>query len=271
MKQLDSPQAEIERLIQTKYRSALWAPFIRALKEFGLVKDGDKIAIAISGGKDSLLMAKLFQELKRASRTNFQLHFLCMDPGYTAENRELLESNLQKLGIEAQIYNDNIFEVTERESPNYPCYLCARMRRGSLYTRATAAGCNKLALGHHFDDVVETIIMSILYMSRYETMLPKLHAENFDIELIRPLYFIEERDIKRFKKRAGIDAMACGCKVASGMINGKRAQIKALLKELTYRDPDIKKRIYRSSENVNLEKILGWKTAEGKHSFLDNY
>ncbi len=260
-----------EQALQTKYRNVLWSPFIKALKEFHLVRNGDKIAAAVSGGKDSLVMAKLFQELRRASKTNFEVVFITMDPGFDKCNRLILEKALSDLNIKSIIYQDNVFEVSEKMAPNYPCYLCARMRRGSLYTRAQALGCNKLALGHHFDDVVETIMMSILYMSRYETMLPKLKSENFDIELIRPLYFIEEKHIKRFIRFSKAVPMSCGCRMAAGLLPGKRREIKDLINDLAKKDPDIKKRIYRSSENVNLEKILGWKTSQGKIHYLDNY
>ena len=181
------PLETIEKSIQKKYRSALWTPFVRALKEFEMVKDGDRIAVAISGGKDSLLLSKLFQELKRASRTNFELVFISMNPGFNPANLNNLKKNLEHLNIPCEIYNDNIFEIAEKIAKDYPCYMCAKMRRGSLYTKAASLGCNKLALGHHFDDVIETTLMSMFYMGKFETMLPKLKSDNFEIELIRPL------------------------------------------------------------------------------------
>ncbi len=260
---------DIERSIQTKYRSRLWSPFIHALKEFEMVNEGDKIAVAISGGKDSLLLAKLFQELKRHSKINFEIVFIAMNPGFNQSNLDNLRKNLDHLKIPCEIYNENIFEVAESIAQDYPCYMCARMRRGSLYSKATSLGCNKLALGHHFDDVVETIMMSILYMSKYETMLPKLKSDNFDIELIRPLYYIEEKNIIRYTKSNGIFAMNCGCTVAAGKTSSKRSEVKDLIKILSATDKDIKKRILNSSKNVNLEKILGWKTSKGKFSYLD--
>ena len=175
---------EIERSIQKKYRKYLWSPFIKAAKEFSLVEDGDRIAVAISGGKDSLLLAKLLQELQRASRTEFELVFISMNPGFNSENLENLKKNLDHLRIPCEIYDDNIFEIAEKMAKDYPCYMCAKMRRGSLYTKAVSLGCNKLALGHHMDDVAETVLMSMFQMSKYETMLPRLKADNFDIELI---------------------------------------------------------------------------------------
>lgn len=253
------PLKEIERSIQKKYRKNLWSPFIRALKEFDLVKENDRIAIAISGGKDSLILAKLFQELKRASNTNFEIVFISMNPGFNEINLRNLKRNLEHLEIPCEIYDDNIFEVAEKIAKDYPCYMCAKMRRGSLYTKATELGCNKLALGHHFDDVIETILMSMFYMGKFETMLPKLQADNFDIELIRPLYYVEEKSIIKWVKNNGISPMNCGCTVAAAKTSSKRRETKELLDMLSKNNPDIKKRILQSTQNVNLEKILGTK------------
>ena len=265
------PLKEIERSIQKKYRSELWSPFIKALQEFHLVKNGDKIAVAISGGKDSLLLAKLLQELKRASKTNFELLFISMNPGFNDINLSNLKKNLDYLEIPCEIYNDNIFEIAEKIAKDYPCYMCAKMRRGSLYTKATSLGCNKLALGHHFDDVIETTLMSMFYMGKFETMLPKLKSDNFNIELIRPLFYIEEKSIIKWVKNNGIFPMNCGCTVAAGKTSSKRRETKELLAELVKINPDIKKRIIQSTQNVNLEKILGWKTSEGKFSYLESF
>ena len=265
------PLNEIERSIQKKYRSELWSPFIKALKEFEMVKDGDKIAVAISGGKDSLLLSKLFQELKRASKTNFEIVFISMNPGFNSINLQNLQNNLEYLGINCEIYDDNIFEIAEQISKDYPCYMCAKMRRGSLYSKATSLKCNKLALGHHFDDVVETTLMSMFYMGKFETMLPKLKSDNFDIELIRPLFYVEEKSIIKWVKNNGISPMNCGCTIAAGKTSSKRRETKDLLTELVKNNPDIKKRIIQSTQNVNLEKILGWKTSEGKFSYLDDF
>lgn len=260
--------SEIEKSIQKKYRSELWSPFIRGLKEFEMVKNGDRIAVAISGGKDSLLLSKLFQELKRASKTNFELVFISMNPGFNEVNLTNLKKNLEHLEIPCEIYNDNIFEIAEKIAKDYPCYMCAKMRRGSLYTKAASYGCNKLALGHHLDDVIETTLMSIFYMGKFETMLPKLKADNFDIELIRPLFYVEEKSIIKWIRNNGILAMNCGCTVAAGKTSSKRRETKELIADLVKNNPDIKKRIIQSAQNVNLEKILGWKTSEGKFSYL---
>ena len=261
--------SEIERSIQKKYRPYLWSPFIKALKEFSLIEDGDKVAVAISGGKDSLLLAKLLQELKRASKTKFELVFISMNPGFNQENLDNLKKNLEHLKIPCEIYEDNIFEIAEKMAKDYPCYMCAKMRRGSLYTQATSLGCNKLALGHHLDDVAETVLMSMFQMSKFETMLPKLKADNFDIELIRPLYYVEEKDIIKFTVNNGIFAMNCGCMVAAGKTSSKRRETKELIRELEKNNPMIKKRIVNSTKNVNLEKILGWKAGGERFSYLE--
>lgn len=262
------PLDEIEKSIQKKFRKSLWSPFIRALKEFEMVKNGDRIAIAISGGKDSLLLSKLFQELKRAIKTNFELIFISMNPGFNNVNLQILKKNLEYLNIPCEIYNDNIFEVAEKIAKDYPCYMCAKMRRGSLYTKATSLGCNKLALGHHFDDVVETTLMSMFYMGKFETMLPKLKSDNFEIELIRPLYYVEEKSIIKWISSNGILPMNCGCTVAADKTSSKRRETKELIAELVKNNPDIKKRIIQSTQNVNLEKILGWKFKGEKFSYL---
>lgn len=262
---------EIERSIQKKYRKYLWSPFIKAAKEFSLVEDRDRIAVAISGGKDSLLLAKLLQELQRASRTEFELVFISMNPGFNSENLENLKKNLDHLRIPCEIYDDNIFEIAEKMAKDYPCYMCAKMRRGSLYTKAVSLGCNKLALGHHMDDVAETVLMSMFQMSKYETMLPRLKADNFDIELIRPLYYVEEKDIIKFTANNGILAMNCGCTVAAGKTSSKRRETKELIRELAKSNPNIKKNILNSTKNVNLEKILGWKADGKKYGYLDKY
>lgn len=264
------PIEEIERSIQKKFRSELWSPFIHALKEFSMINDGDKIAVAISGGKDSLLLAKLFQELKRASKTKFEVVFISMNPGFNEENLKRLEKNLQYLNIPGEIYPDNVFQIAEKIAKDYPCYMCAKMRRGSLYSKATALGCNKLALGHHFDDVVETTLMSMFYMAKFETMLPKLKADNFDMELIRPLYYVEEENIKKWVRTNGLSPMNCGCTVAAGKTSSKRKETKELLDLLVKNNPNIKKSIMQSAKNVNLEKIVGWKNKGEYFSYLDN-
>lgn len=266
---------EIEKSIQKKFRKELFTPFIHALKEFDMVNEGDKIAVAVSGGKDSLLLSKLFQELKRISDVNFEVFFISMNPGFSIINLENMKKNLVGMGIDCEIYDDNVFEIAKKMSDlrnsKKPCYMCARLRRGSLYTKATSLGCNKLALGHHLDDVVETTLMSMLYMGKFETMLPKLKADNFDIELIRPLFYVEEKNIKRFMKYNEIYAMNCGCEVASGLIESKRREIKELIASFELKDKDIKKRIMQSVFNVNIEKILGFKYKKENISVYDNY
>lgn len=261
---------EIEKSIQKKFRSELWSPFIQALKEFSMINDGDKIAVAISGGKDSLLLAKLFQELKRASKTKFEIVFISMNPGFNYENLKKLQENLDYLNISGEIYRDNVFQIAEKIAKDYPCYMCAKMRRGSLYSKATALGCNKLALGHHFDDVVETTLMSMFYMAKFETMLPKLKSDNFNIELIRPLYYVEEKSIIKWIKSNGLSPMNCGCTVAAGKTSSKRKETKELLTLLLKNNPNIKKSIMQATKNVNLEKILAWKSKGKLHSYLEN-
>lgn len=262
--------SEIEKSIQKKFRSQLWTPFIKALKEFKMINDGDRIAVAISGGKDSLLLAKLFQELKRASKTNFELVFISMNPGFNDENLKKLKDNLNYLNIPTKVYQDNVFQVAEKIAKDYPCYMCAKMRRGSLYSRAVEMGCNKLALGHHFDDVVETTLMSMFYMAKFETMLPKLKADNFEMELIRPLFYVEEQSIKKWIRANGLSPMNCGCTVAAGKTSSKRLETKELLGLLEKTNPNIRKNIMQSAKNVNLEKILAWKTKGEHFSYLDN-
>lgn len=262
---------DIERSIQKKFRGKLWSPFIKGLKEYKMVEEGDKIAVAISGGKDSLLMAKLFQELKRISDTNFEVVFISMNPGFNEENSVRLDENLKHLNIPCTRYNDNIFEVAEKVAKEYPCYLCAKMRRGSLYTMASKLGCNKLALGHHFDDVVETTLINMFYAGEFKTMMPKLKSQNFDIELIRPLYYLREKDIKKFTSYNGLNPMNCGCVVAAGKTSSKRREVKELIASLELKDKDIKAKIFNSVRNVNLNQCIAWKKGNEVHNFLDEY
>ena len=266
------PLAEIERSIVKSYGRYLWSKFVRAIKDYKLVEDGDRIAIAISGGKDSLLMAKLFQQYKRSNEINFDVHFIAMDPGYHEKNRELLISNCEYLNIPIEIFKSDIFETVERISADYPCYMCARMRRGALYTRAGQLGCNKLALGHHFNDVIETTMMNMLYAGSFKTMRPKLKSDNFPgLTLIRPLYYIHEDDIKRFTVKSGISAMNCGCIVAAKKTSSKRREIKELIKSLKMNFDNVDQNIFQSAKNVNLDCILGWEQNREKHSYLEFY
>ena len=266
------PLKEIERSIIKTYRKTIWSKFIKAIKEYKLVEDGDKIAVAISGGKDSLLMAKLFQELQRHGEVKFDLEFIAMDPGYHPQIKELLKENLNHLGINAHIYDSGIFEVVDRMAQDYPCYLCARMRRGSLYAKAQELGCNKLALGHHYNDVIETTLLNVLYAGNYKTMLPKLKAKNFEnLELIRPLYLIEEESIKKWINYSGIWPLNCACMIAAKKVGNKRFEIKELIKELKKNFDGVDKSIFKSASNVSMDSILGWEKDGKKYSFLDEY
>lgn len=266
------PLQEIERSLLKTYRKPIWSKFIKAVIDYKLVEEGDKIAVAISGGKDSLLMAKLFQELKKHGEVNFELEFIAMDPGYHPQIKELLKSNLEHLNIPTHIYDSGIFEVVDKISKDYPCYLCARMRRGSLYAKAQELGCNKLALGHHFNDVVETTLLNILYAGNFKTMLPKLKAKNFEnLELIRPLYYVEEESIKRFINYSGIWPLNCACMIAAKKVGNKRYEIKELIKELKKNFDGVDKSIFRSASNVSMDSILGWEKDKVKHSFLEFY
>ncbi len=266
------PLAEIERSIINKYRKQLWSKFIKAIKEYELIQDGDRIAVAISGGKDSLLMAKLFQELHRNGKANFELEFIAMDPGYHPDIKELLIENCQYLNIPVKIFESGIFEVADRIAGDYPCYMCARMRRGALYGKAQELGCNKLALGHHFNDVIETTMLNLLCAGNFKTMMPKLKAQNFEgLELIRPMYLIEEEYIKRFINYAGIWPLNCACMVAAKKIGNKRYEIKDLIEKLKENFVNVDISIFRAAENVNMNCILGWTKDNEKYSFLDEY
>ncbi len=266
------PLDEIEKSIIKRYRKLLWSRFTRAVKDFNLVEEGDRIAVGISGGKDSLLMAKLFQELKKHSKAKFELDFIAMDPGFHESNRSLLLSNCEYLGIPVNMFKSDIFEVVDKIASDYPCYLCARMRRGALYSKAKELGCNKLALGHHFDDVIETTLLNVLYAGNFKTMRPKLKSTNFEgLELIRPMYYLREDDIKKYTVNSGISAMNCGCVVAASKTSSKRKEIKDLIKKLKETFKDVDKSIFMSAQNVNMDSILGWVKDGEKHSYLDFY
>lgn len=263
---------EIERSIIKKYRKTLWSKFIKAIKDYNLVEDGDKIAVAISGGKDSLVMAKLFQELKRHGHMDFELEFIAMDPGYHKNIRELLIENCEHLNIPLHIFDSGIFEIIDNIAQDYPCYMCAKMRRGALYSKAEELGCNKLALGHHFNDVIETTLLNIFYSGNFKTMLPKLKSTNYEgMDLIRPLYYVEEKYIENFTQSSGIWPLNCACMVAAKKISGKRHELKELIKELKKNFNDIDKSIFRAAQNVNMDSILGWQKDGEKYSFLDFY
>ena len=248
---------EIERSIVKRYRKPIWSKFIKAVKDYQLIEEGDKIAVAISGGKDSLLMAKLFQELKKHGQVNFDVEFIAMDPGYHPQIKDLLIENCEHLNIPVHIYESKIFEIIDEKAKDYPCYLCARMRRGSLYNKARELGCNKLALGHHYNDVIETTMLNVLYAGNFKTMLPKLKADNFEgIELIRPLYYVEEEAIKRFIKYTGLWPLNCACMVAAEKIGNKRHEIKHMIAELKKNFNDVDKSIFKAAANVNMNSIL---------------
>lgn len=266
------PLEEIERSLVKKYRKHIWTKFVKAVKDYNLVEEGDKIAVAISGGKDSLLMAKCFQELKKHGQMNFELEFIAMDPGYHPQIKELLIENCNHLGIPVHIYEGKIFEVVDKMARDYPCYLCARMRRGSLYSKAKELGCNKLALGHHYNDVIETTLLNVLYAGNFKTMLPKLKAANFEgMELIRPLYYVEEEYIKKFTNNAGIWPLNCACMVSAEKIGNKRYEIKELIKELKKNFDGVEKSIFKAAENVSLDSILGWEKDGIKTKYLEVY
>ncbi len=262
----------VEEGLRTNFARRLFKPFARAIVEYKLVRPGDKIAVCISGGKDSMLMAKLFQELKRHNKFPFGLVFLVMDPGYSAGNRALIERNAEMLQIPVTIFETDIFEnVTAIEKS--PCYICARMRRGHLYRRAQELGCNKIALGHHYDDVIETILMGMLYGGQVQTMLPRLHSTNFEgMELIRPMYFVREKDIIAWQREYGLQFLRCACRftegAASGEISSKRRRVKELIRTLRHEDPQIEQNIFKSVENVSLSTLIAYKDKAGiKHRF----
>lgn len=264
---------EIERSIIKKYRKEIWSPFIKAVKEFSLINEGDKVAVAISGGKDSLLLAKLIEELHKHSKVEFDVEYICMDPGYDKENRDQLEKNLAYLKIPATIYDSQVFEVAETITKgDYPCYMCARMRRGFLYAKAKELGCNKVALGHHMNDVIETTMMNVLYAGNFKTMKPKLVAKNFDnMELIRPLYYAHEDDIKSWRDYVDLVALNCACTVTKSSESYTRKKVKELIRDLKKDNPDVEKSILRSAENVNCDMVLGYQIAGEKHSFMEEF
>lgn len=269
---------DIERSIIKKFRKPIWRRFTKAIREYELVQDGDKIAVCISGGKDSMLMAKFFQELSRHGKKNFEVVFLVMNPGYNEINYQTIKDNAQILNVPITVFESDIFNIVASEEQS-PCYLCARMRRGYLYSKAKELGCNKIALGHHYDDVIETILMGMLYGAQVQTMMPKLHSTNFEgMELIRPLYLIREADIIHWANYNDLHFIQCACRFTEhcascgGTEKGsKRAEIKELIHELAQKDPVIEYNIFRSVENVNLNTVIGYKQDGVRHNFLDTY
>lgn len=264
--------SDIEHSITKRYRKRIWSKFVKAVSDFEMIKEGDRIAVAVSGGKDSMLMAKLFQELQRHWKVKFELEFIAMDPGYHQSIKDLLIDNCKYLNIPIHIFDSGIFEVVNKIAKDYPCYMCAKMRRGVLYKKAQELGCNKLALGHHFDDVIETTLLNILYSGNFKTMMPKLKSSNFKgLELIRPLYFVHEENIQTFIQNSGIWPLNCACMVAAEKIGNKRYEIKDMIKELKKSFKDVDKSIFNAARNVNMDAILGWRKDGEKHSFLENY
>ena len=268
---------EIERSIIKKFRKPIWNNFIGAVKGYQLISPGDKIAVCISGGKDSMLLAKCMQQLEKHSEVPFEAVYLVMDPGYNKKNRELIEYNARLMNIDIKIFESDIFDVTLRAGGS-PCYLCARMRRGCLYSKAKSLGCNKIALGHHFNDVIETVLMSMMYSSEIKTMLPKLRSTNFEgMELIRPLYKVKEKDIIAFAKYNGLEFLQCACKFTEESTQkedlSKRKEIKSLIEYIKTQNPEADDNIFRSLHNVNLAALPGWRERDSGevHSFTEDY
>jgi tRNA(Ile)-lysidine synthase TilS/MesJ len=278
MREPQSLARQAERSIQTSYGKRIWNPFIGAVKRYELIQAGDKIAACVSGGKDSFLLAKLLQLLHRHSEVPFELLFLSMDPGYNEQNRQKIAANAALLGLPLTTFHSDIFEIAEKTDRN-PCYLCARMRRGHLYKQAQALGCNKIALGHHFSDVVETTLMGMLYGAQMQAMPPKLKSRNFaGMELIRPLYCVHEDDILAWKRRHELEFIQCACRFTEdctlcdgGGGAGKRQEMKTLLKQLRRTHPDVEKCIFQSIHNVRLDTLVGYTRRGEAHSFLEDY
>ena len=283
MEQGEEPEIDckyVERSIVKRFRKEIWRPFVKGINEYDMIQDGDRIAVCISGGKDSMLMAKLFQELERHGKKNFEVEYLVMNPGYNDINYQTILDNAKFLEVPITVFESDIFNTVAKDDiGGSPCYLCARMRRGHLYSQAQKLGCNKIALGHHFDDVIETIVMGMLYGGQIQTMMPKIHSTNFEgMELIRPMYLIREDDIKHWRDYNKLHFIQCACRFTESCAScggtekgSKRAEIKELIKMLSERSDVIEKNIFRSVENVNLNTIIAYKKDGVKHHFLDEY
>ena len=266
---------EIERSIIKRFRKDIWAKFVKAVAEYELINENDNIMVCISGGKDSFLLAKCIEEIQKHGKFPFKAHYVCMNPGYNEKNKELILENAKKLNIDLEMFESNIFEVVEGVDKS-PCYLCARMRRGCLYNKAKELGCNKIALGHHFDDVIETTLLSMFYGSEIKTMMPKLHSENFEgLELIRPMHMIKEEDIIAWSKYNDLTFINCACrfteKVATDEESSKRKEMKKLIKEMRKTNPNVDYNIYKALDNVNLNCVIGTKKNGEYESFLKHY
>ena len=273
----EEKRARIEQSIIKKFRKPIWRAFTRALNTYDLIQEGDKIAVCISGGKDSMLMAKLFQELKKHGKFQFETVFLVMNPGYNADNWKIIQDNAKLLGIPLTVFESDIFDTVATLEQN-PCYLCARMRRGHLYAQAKALGCNKIALGHHFDDVIETILMGMLYSGKIETMMPKLHSQNFEgMELIRPMYLIKEDAVKAWRDYNGLQFIQCACRFTENCVScgggrgSKRDEMKELIAHFRKESDVIEKNIFKSVHNINLKTVIGYHKDDWTYNFLDDY
>ena len=273
----EEKRARIEQSIIKKFRKPIWRAFTRALNTYDLIQEGDKIAVCISGGKDSMLMAKLFQELKKHGKFQFETVFLVMNPGYNADNWKIIQDNAKLLGIPLTVFENDIFDTVATIEQN-PCYLCARMRRGHLYAQAKALGCNKIALGHHFDDVIETILMGMLYSGKIETMMPKLHSQNFEgMELIRPMYLIKEDAVKAWRDYNGLQFIQCACRFTENCVScgggrgSKRDEMKELIAHFRKESDVIEKNIFKSVHNINLKTVIGYHKDDWTYNFLDDY
>lgn len=268
---------EIERSLIKKYRKEIYSKFLKGVTDYQLINENDNIMVCISGGKDSFLLAKCIQELQRHGKSKFDAHYVVMDPGYNEYNRSFIEDNAKTLNVPIEIFESDIFDVVANDDGKSPCYLCARMRRGYLYHKAQELGCNKIALGHHFDDFIETTLLSMFYGSEVKTMMPKLHSDNFEgIELIRPLLLVKEADIISWKKHNELTFINCACRFTEGcsLINdgtSKRKEMKELIKNMRKINSNVDEHIFKALENVNMSCILGWRKDGEKHSFLDDY
>ena len=265
---------EVERSIIKKFRKDIWTPFVKGINDYKLIEEGDKIAVCISGGKDSFLLAKCLQEIKKHGKMNFALKFIAMDPGYKDINLERIKENAEKLEIPLEIFKTDVFAVANKLNEEKPCYICARMRRGHLYNKAKELGCNKIALGHHFDDVIETILLSMLYGGEIKTMMPKLHSDNYEgMELIRPLYLVKEAAIISFAKYNELEFINCACSFTDSNrdLDSKRLEMKMLIKKFRETNLYIDQNIFKSVENINLSTVIGYHKGEYKYHFLDDY
>ncbi|MFA5603012.1 MAG: ATP-binding protein [Bacilli bacterium] len=265
-------KTDIEKSIIKKYRKEIWSKFIKAIKDYKLIKENDKIAVCMSGGKDSALLALCLEELKRHGLFNFELKYIVMDPGYKKEHLKLIKDNFKTLNLDINMFKTDIFKVANKLNKESPCYLCARMRRGHLYNKAKELGCNKIALGHHFNDVIETIMLNILYNGSYKTMMPKIKSTNFKgLELIRPMYYIKEENIIKWQNYNNLEFLDCACTITAKKKDSKRLEVKELIKRLKKTNKDVDMAIFKSSSNIYMDTVIGWKKGDKDYNFLDEY